>query len=221
LERSLVIIKPDGTVRRTIGALVVRALLDRGYSLCAFKEMKVSKELAEMHYDVHREKPFFPWLVEFITSARVLVMIFEGPSVIEGIREALGATFVQKASPETLRGKYGLYGGINIAHASDAPETAAKEIRLWTEKGGVIEAPSAQSEAIRYIESYTRNGVDYTAEIRQLITTAIQNNDKSTAVLQSLEDWLSKDARNIETQEVHALASAIFSLIREEIDKKE
>jgi nucleoside-diphosphate kinase len=88
-----VIIKPDGTARRRVSALVIKALLDRGYNVRAFKEMKVSTSLAEMHYAIHKEKPFFPWLVDFITSANVLTMILEADNVIEGVREALGATF--------------------------------------------------------------------------------------------------------------------------------
>ncbi|MHA1936351.1 MAG: nucleoside-diphosphate kinase, partial [Candidatus Thorarchaeota archaeon] len=92
MERSLVIIKPDGTARRRVSALVLKALLDRGYDLVAFKEMKVPISLAKMHYSVHKEKPFFPWLVDFISSAPVLTMIFEGVDVIQGVRDALGAT---------------------------------------------------------------------------------------------------------------------------------
>ncbi|MHA2207497.1 MAG: nucleoside-diphosphate kinase [Candidatus Thorarchaeota archaeon] len=113
MERSLVIIKPDGTARRRVSALVLKALLDRGYDLVAFKEMKVPESLAKMHYAVHKEKPFFPWLVDFISSAPVLTMIFEGVDVIQGVRDALGATFVQKASPDSLRGKYGIWAGVN------------------------------------------------------------------------------------------------------------
>jgi nucleoside-diphosphate kinase len=93
--------------------LVLKALLDRGYDLVAFKEMKVPESLAKMHYAVHKEKPFFPWLVDFISSAPVLTMIFEGVDVIQGVRDALGATFVQKASPDSLRGKYGIWAGVN------------------------------------------------------------------------------------------------------------
>jgi nucleoside-diphosphate kinase len=133
-----VIIKPDGTARRRVSALVIKALLDRGYNVRAFKEMKVSTSLAEMHYAIHKEKPFFPWLVDFITSANVLTtMILEADNVIEGVREALGATFVQKASSDSLRGRYGIWAGINIAHASDGPDTARTEISLWKSEGGV------------------------------------------------------------------------------------
>ena len=154
MERSLVIIKPDGTVRRRISALVLQALLDRGYKLVAFKEMKVPESLARLHYAVHKDKPFFPWLVDFISSAPVLAMIFEDDGVIQGVRDALGATFVQKAAPDSLRGKYGIWAGINIAHASDAPETAKNEIALWTGEGGLVETADAETKAHNYIQKY-------------------------------------------------------------------
>jgi len=89
LERSFVIIKPDGTARRRVSALVLKALLDRGYRLVAFQEMKVPESLAKLHYAVHKEKPFFSWLVDFISSAPVLTMIFESDDVIQDVRDAL------------------------------------------------------------------------------------------------------------------------------------
>jgi nucleoside-diphosphate kinase len=219
VERSLVIIKPDGTVRRRVGALVVKALLDRGYNILAFKEMKVPRFLAEMHYAVHKEKPFFPWLVDFITSGRVLVMVFEAVGVIQGVRDALGATFVQKASPDSLRGKYGIWAGVNIAHASDAPETAVQEIALWTEKGGVRESPDARNQAMAYISRYSAGTADYTMQIRAVVSSAIEGKDTSTKVLTSLESYLSKDSEDVGQDEIRNLAKAIFDFIKEEVAK--
>jgi nucleoside-diphosphate kinase len=219
LERSLVIIKPDGTVRRRVSALVLKALLNRGYKICAFREMKVSEPLAELHYAVHKEKPFFPWLVEFISSAPVLSMILEGEDVIQGVREALGATFVQKADPNSLRGKYGIWAGVNIAHASDAPETATKEIELWTAEGGLKQTPDAEEQAKAYIEQYISGDADYTLEIRDVVKKAIENSDISNDVLQSLILLLEKDSKGISPKDVTALASAIFDFVKEEVGK--
>ncbi|MGY5854056.1 MAG: nucleoside-diphosphate kinase [Candidatus Thorarchaeota archaeon] len=220
MERSLVIIKPDGAVRRRVGALVVEALLNRGYDIKAFKEMKVSESLAKMHYDVHKEKPFFPWLVDFISSGRVLVMIFESEGVIQGVRDALGATFVQKAEPDTLRGRYGIWAGVNIAHASDAPETATKEIALWTGEGGVAESDDATASAQAYIQKYTAGDADYTMKIREVVKTSIESKDTSPKVLESLETLLSKDAEGVGADEIKALAKAIFDFIIEEVEKE-
>ncbi len=219
MEQSLVIIKPDGTVRRRIGALVVEALLDRGYKARAFKEMKVPRDVAKLHYAVHKEKPFFPWLVDFISSGRVLVLILEAENVIQGVRDALGATFVQKADPESLRGKYGIWAGVNIAHASDGPETAAGEIALWTKEGGVSESSDADEKARDYIMKYKAGEMDYTIQIRDVVRTAIEVKDTSPQVLDSLEDYLNKDASGIEKESIKELAVAIFDFIKEEAEK--
>jgi nucleoside-diphosphate kinase len=214
-----VIIKPDGTVRRRVSALVLKALLDRGYKIIAFKEMKVSKSLAQMHYAVHREKSFFLWLVDFISSAPVLAMIFETDGVIQGVRDALGATFVQKAAPDSLRGKYGIWAGINIAHASDALDTAVSEIALWTSKGGLVEDPEANELAHDYIKLHSSGDADYTKDLREVVRTAIENRDTSDHVLQSLKELLSKDAAGIKKKEINALAKAIFDFVKEEAEK--
>jgi nucleoside-diphosphate kinase len=219
MERSLVIIKPDGTVRRRVSALVMKALLDRGYKLTAFKEMKVSESLAKRHYAVHSEKPFFAWLVDFISSAPVLAMIFESENVIQDVRDALGATFVQKASPDSLRGKYGIWAGINIAHASDAPETATSEIALWISKGGLVESPESETSARAYIKKYIGGDMDYTMKLRGVVKHAIENQDASNNTLETLRDLFSRDAAGISKEDTNALAKAVFDFIEEEIEK--
>ena len=219
MERSFVIIKPDGTVRRRVSALVLKTLMDRGYKVLAFREMKVPESLAKLHYAVHKEKPFFPWLVDFISSAPVLAMIFEADDVIQGVRDALGATFVQKADPASLRGKYGIWAGVNIAHASDAPETATKEIELWTAEVGHRESSDAGEQAKAYIEQYSSGDADYTMDIREVVKNAIENRDTSDNVLQSLVQLLGKDSKGITPEEINALASVIFDFIKEEVEK--
>lgn len=213
------IIKPDGTARRRVSALVLQALLDRGYRLVAFREMKVSESLAKMHYAVHREKPFFPWLVSFICSAPVIAMIFEADGVIQGVRNALGATFVQKAAPDSLRGKYGIWAGINIAHASDAPETAASEIALWTSEGGLVEDLRADASARAYIDQYIDGDIDYTMKLREVVKNAIEDRDVSRKTLRLLKDLFGKDAAGVHKNETNALAKAVFDFVREEVEK--
>jgi len=219
LERSFVIIKPDGTARRRVSALVLKALLNRGYKIIAFREMKVPESLAKLHYAVHKEKPFFPWLVDFISSAPVLTMIFEGEDVIQGVRDALGATFVQKADPSSLRGKYGIWAGVNIAHASDAPETATDEIKLWTTEGGLKESSDAEEKAKAYVDQYSLGDADYTTEIRNVVKNAIESKDTSDDVLRSLTELLGKDSKGITPEEISTLASVIFDFVKEEVEK--
>jgi nucleoside-diphosphate kinase len=194
--------------------------MDRGYKVCAFSEMKVPRSLAELHYAVHNEKPFFPWLVDFISSAPVLTMIFEADNVIQGVRDALGATFVQKAEPSSLRGKYGIWAGVNIAHASDAPETATKEIALWTKEGGLKESVDAEGMARDYVERYSSGDIDFTMKIRDVVKTAIENSDTSETVLESLIELLGMDAKGISPEEISALASVIFDFVKEEVEKE-
>jgi len=220
LERSFVIIKPDGTTRRRVSALVLKALMERGYKIRAFREMKVSESLAKLHYAVHKEKSFFSWLVDFISSAPVLALIFEADDVIQGVRDALGATFVQKADPSSLRGKYGIWAGVNIAHASDAPETATKEIELWSNEGGLVESPDAEEQTKAYIERYSSGDVDYTMKLRDVVKNAIENSDTSDQVLQSLTELLGMDATGISPEEISALASVIFEFVKEEVEKE-
>ena len=221
MEQSFVIIKPDGTARRRVSALVLKALLDRGYRLVAFQEMKVSESMAKLHYAVHKEKAFFPWLVDFISSAPVLVMVFEADGVIQGVRDALGATFVQKASPDSLRGKYGIWAGINIAHASDAPETAKDEIKLWTTEGGLKESAAAEDAAKAYIQKYLTGDADYTMAIRDVVKNAIENRDISDNVLNSLKDLFAKDASGIDRSDTDTLAKVVFDFVIEEVEKVE
>ena len=219
MEQSFVIIKPDGTARRRVSALVLKALLDRGYRLVAFQEMKVPESMAKLHYAVHKEKPFFPWLVDFISSAPVLVMIFEADDVIQGVRDALGATFVQKASPDSLRGKYGIWAGVNIAHASDAPETANDEIKLWTTEGGLKESADAEEVAKAYIQKHLTGDADYTMAIRDVVKNAIEKKDTSDNVLTSLKDLFGKDATGIDKSDTDTLAKVVFDFVIEEVEK--
>ncbi|MBF2029188.1 MAG: nucleoside-diphosphate kinase [Oscillatoriales cyanobacterium C42_A2020_001] len=130
MERTFLAIKPDGVQRKLIGE-IIRRFEAKGFTLVGLKLMSVSRELAETHYGVHKEKPFFPGLVNFITSGPVVAMVWEGKGVIASARKIIGATNPLNAEPGTLRGDFGVDVGRNIIHGSDAPETAEQEIKLW------------------------------------------------------------------------------------------
>jgi len=130
LERTFLAIKPDGVQRGLISEIIGR-FETKGFTLVGLKFLKVSQELAEKHYDVHRERPFFPGLVEFITSGPVVAMVWEGDGVIASARKIIGATNPLNAEPGTIRGDLGINIGRNLIHGSDAPETAEKEVSLW------------------------------------------------------------------------------------------
>ena len=130
MERSLVIIKPDGVQRGLVGEIIGR-LERRGLRLTAMKFMAVEQALAEQHYAVHKGKPFYAPLIQYITSAPVVVMAWEGSKAIEAVRQTVGATNPTKAAPGTIRADLALDIGRNLIHASDGAETAAVELGLW------------------------------------------------------------------------------------------
>jgi nucleoside-diphosphate kinase len=137
LERTFLAIKPDGVQRKLIGE-IIRRFEAKGFTLVGLKLMSVSRELAETHYGVHKEKPFFPGLVNFITSGPVVAMVWEGKGVIASARKIIGATNPLNAEPGTLRGDFGVDVGRNIIHGSDAPETAEQEIKLWFQDAELV-----------------------------------------------------------------------------------
>ncbi|QOV23165.1 nucleoside-diphosphate kinase [Anabaenopsis elenkinii] len=130
MERTFLAIKPDG-VQRGLVAEIIGRFETKGFTLVGLKFMKVSRELAEKHYDVHRERPFFGSLVEFITSGPVVAMVWEGEGVVASARKIIGATNPLTAEPGTIRGDFGINIGRNLIHGSDALETAQREIALW------------------------------------------------------------------------------------------
>ncbi len=130
MERTFIMIKPDGVQRNLVGDIVSR-FETKGFTLVGMKLMQVSRELAEEHYGVHKERPFFGSLVDFIISAPVVAMVWEGDGVVASARKLIGATNPLAAEPGTIRGDFGVSIGRNIIHGSDAIETAQSEIALW------------------------------------------------------------------------------------------
>lgn len=130
VERTFVMVKPDG-VRRGLVGECIRRFEQRGLKLVELKLLTPSRELAENHYGAHRDKPFFGGVVDFITSGPVAAMVLEGESAIAAVRQMVGATRPLEAAPGSIRGDYALEVGENIIHASDATETAAEEMKLW------------------------------------------------------------------------------------------
>ncbi len=130
MERTFIMIKPDGVQRGLVGEVISR-FERKGFTLVGMKLMAVSRELAEKHYGVHKDKPFFAGLVEFIISSPVVAMVWEGDSVVASGRTLIGATNPISSAPGTIRGDFGITIGRNLIHGSDAIETAQQEIKLW------------------------------------------------------------------------------------------
>ncbi len=130
MERTLIIVKPEGVQRGIIGNIVTR-FEQRGLKFVGLKLIYITPALAEQHYGVHKGKPFYPGLVKHITSGPVVVAVVEGPKAISVVRTTMGATNAAEAIPGTIRGDFALDIGFNIIHGSDGPETAKQEINLF------------------------------------------------------------------------------------------
>jgi nucleoside-diphosphate kinase len=130
MERTLVLVKPDGVQRGLIGEVISR-LEKRGLRLLAAKFIVVSQELAETHYAIHKGKPFYDGLIKYITSAPVMAMVWEGPQAIAAVRQTMGTTRPTEAAPGTIRHDFALEVGRNLTHGSDSPENGELEVLLW------------------------------------------------------------------------------------------
>lgn len=137
MERTFLMVKPDGVQRNLIGE-VIKRLENKGFTLAGLKLMSVSRELAEQHYDVHKERPFFAGLVDFIISSPVVAMVWEGEGVVASARKIIGVTDPLAAEPGTIRGDFGVSIGRNLIHGSDAIETAQREIALWFKEDELV-----------------------------------------------------------------------------------
>jgi nucleoside-diphosphate kinase len=138
LERTLVLVKPDGVQRGLIGEVISR-LERRGLLLTAAKFMSVSQELAKTHYAIHVGKPFYDGLIRYITSAPVMAMVWEGPNAVAAVRQTMGATRPTEAAPGSLRHDFALEVGRNLTHASDSIENGEQEVSLWFKPQELVE----------------------------------------------------------------------------------
>lgn len=137
MERSLVLIKPDGTRRGLTGTILAR-LEKQGLTLVGLKMLQMDRGLAERHYSVHKDKPFFPGLVSYITSGPVVAAVFEGEGAVETIRKLMGPTDPAKAQRGTIRGDFGLDIERNTVHGSDAVATAEREMGLFFREQEIV-----------------------------------------------------------------------------------
>ena len=145
MERTLILIKPDGVERGLIGPIITR-FEQRGLKLAAMKMLQVPDELARRHYAVHEGKPFYEPLIEYITSSPVVALVLEGPEAVQVARNTIGATKPVEATAGSIRGDFGLMVGRNLVHGSDSPENAVAEIGLWFD----------ETELITYERSFDR-----------------------------------------------------------------
>ncbi|MFZ3578166.1 nucleoside-diphosphate kinase [Virgibacillus sp. DJP39] len=137
MEKTFLMVKPDGVQRNLIGEIVKR-FESKGFKLVGAKLMVISDDLAKTHYGEHKERPFFGELVDFITSGPVFAMAWEGENVIKSARDMMGATNPSDATSGTIRGDYAMTVGKNIIHGSDSPESAERELNLFFDEKDLI-----------------------------------------------------------------------------------
>ncbi|MDW7652195.1 MAG: nucleoside-diphosphate kinase [Bacillota bacterium] len=130
MERTYVMVKPDGVQRNLVGEIISR-FEKKGFQLVGLKLMQIPEELAAKHYGEHKEKPFFGELIDFITSGPVVAMVWEGLNAVSVIRTMMGKTNPAEAAPGTIRGDFALFMGNNVVHGSDSAESAEREINLF------------------------------------------------------------------------------------------
>lgn len=148
MERTLIIIKPDAVQRQLVGRIIQR-FEEKGLQIAAAKFMRISLELAQLHYAVHKGKPFYEPLLEYITSGPVCVLVLQGPGVIKMARKLMGQTFGCEADPGTIRGDFGGSRGFNLVHGSDCPEAAQEEISLYFQSSDLVDYELANQHWIR------------------------------------------------------------------------
>lgn len=140
MERTLILVKPDGVQRGLVGPIIER-FERRGIKIVGLKLVQASSQLAEQHYAEHVGKPFFNGLVSFITSRPVVAMVLQGPNVIQMCRNTIGVTKPLEAAPGTVRGDFGTDTGRNLVHASANAEDAQRELALWFKDGEIVDYP--------------------------------------------------------------------------------
>ncbi len=137
MERTLIIIKPDAVQRGLVGPIITR-FEQRGLRISGIKFLQITRPLAERHYAIHRGKPFYEGLLDYITSGPVVIMALEGPQAIAAARATMGATRPVEASPGSIRADFGLEPGRNLVHGSDGPETARFELDLFFDAAELV-----------------------------------------------------------------------------------
>lgn len=137
MERTFVMVKPDGVQRNLVGEIISR-FEKKGFKLVAMKLMQLDEAKAREHYAEHVEKPFFPGLLEYITSGPVVAMVWEGRGVVEEARKMMGKTKPSEAAPGTIRGDYGIEVGRNVIHGADAVASAQREIKIYFQEDEIL-----------------------------------------------------------------------------------
>ncbi|MGB2982572.1 MAG: nucleoside-diphosphate kinase [Candidatus Bipolaricaulia bacterium] len=199
-EAALFFLKPDATARRAVGAAVVSQLLDLDVRLEVFCQLTPSKSfLAEKHYAIHKGKFFYAWLLDYVSSGPVVAAIIEGKGVVAMVRSLLGATLPEQADPSSMRGRFGIIGGLNVAHASDSPENGETEKALWgplfqKHCAGAASPGSALASAGEYVDHYGLFDLVATEEYREVSKSLSSGDVCGTEALAAFRKLLARES---------------------------
>lgn len=214
LERTFAFLKPDATSRKFIGAKILQDFVKHPeFKIIGFKNVQITKDHAEDHYDHLKKKPYYPGLLRFITLSDVIALILEGEGIIQKFRDYLGATLVENAEKDTIRGKYGIYAGINLVHASDGKDTAEREMKLWKNKINLQPSDDAVDIANEYITKWVKNEVNETNNLRKLCLELAANQNKKDEIEAKLLDLLKNECVDLEINKIKEFVSIIIENI--------
>ncbi|MEM3715408.1 MAG: nucleoside-diphosphate kinase [Nitrososphaeria archaeon] len=174
-NETLFFIKPDGIIRRAVGANVLKEIMDSDLEISDAHLMSIPREFfINSHYSIHRGKFFFDWLIDYVTLSPILIAILKGRDVTFRIREKLGDTIPTKASPDSIRGRYGIFGGVNVAHSSDSVASANVEVDNWSRN--FLSNPQYNVDVYSYIDTYCKYPIKDSMLYRN-ISVKLQNKE--------------------------------------------
>lgn len=215
MDQSLILLKPDAVLRRVVGVRVLEQFLEKGLEIDNFLELQVSEDLAEEHYAEHKDKPFFPRLKKYIMLCPIIAMIVSGVEIVQKIREMAGATMANKAEADTIRGKYGIWGGINVIHASDSSESAKREIMLWISKTSLGKS-EGRVNSQKYISEWANQiSIDVTPKLRETCRELSENPNLEEAARRQIGEYLLKENPYQNKNHLSSLRDAIIEAVLE------
>ncbi|MCW1312913.1 MAG: nucleoside-diphosphate kinase, partial [Candidatus Parvarchaeota archaeon] len=208
MEEMLILLKPDGMVRRYAGARALKSIVELGVNINFFQILKPKKEfLADRHYAEHKGKFFYDNLVNFMSATELAVIIASGDNVVEKVRTLLGKTMCEKADPLSIRGRYGTTKGINLVHASDSNETAEKEVKLWKEIIN-IEEKDYKKDIMAYIRTYENFPMIDSVRYREISKDLSEGKVSKEEAEKTINELLTKET-DFEEETVNKLPALI------------
>jgi len=215
-QKTLFFLKPDAVVRRNMGTRALKGILDLDCVIKNFAQVRASEEfLANSHYNLHRERHFFKWLTEFAAWGELVVLIIEGDQIIKRVREELGPTIVEQAireKPFSLRAKYGICKGVNVAHASDSVSSASREISVW-KKEFVLDSDDPNELVQSYISRYSRYEYVNTGHYRKLIFKLNENSDSQKSIENKISRLLQRENPDAAAKKIVSFSELITNAV--------